>query len=214
MEANCRRRVGDLGRRNWFGFWLGICDATSVVCGGAARDNRFARGGGRRDLCSDKEGLGFGAGGLDLFRSLVAGYSGYCVCCHEQAGVFIVQKCPLCDKKTPRDAKFCPHCGWDLTAHELAPAQIARIQEEILEARFRGVYRSMGMVTFEMAGLVFMTLSLLALREVIVVHATWVLSGIAVAFWSVAVAFAFLRLRDYYRQNRLKMMLRDRQLPQ
>ena len=122
-----------------------------------------------------------------------------------------MKKCPLCDKRIPEDAKFCPKCGWDLADHELTPPQIARIQEEIQEARFRAVYRTIGFIAFDVAGLIFIIFSMLALRELIVVQATWVLSGIAAAFLFVAVPFAFLRLRDYNKQNRLKMMLRDRQ---
>jgi hypothetical protein len=124
---------------------------------------------------------------------------------------FKVQKCPLCDKKIPEDAEFRPQCGWDLTDHELAPPQMARIQEEILDARFRAVYRTIGFIAFDIAGLVFIIFSMLASSGVILVQAPWVMSGIAAAFLSVAVAFAFLMLRYHNKQNRLKMMLRDRQ---
>jgi hypothetical protein len=121
-----------------------------------------------------------------------------------------MKKCPFCDKKIPEDAKFCPKCGWNLTNHELTPPQIARIQDEIQEAGFRAVYRTIVFIALDVVGLVFIIFNMLALREIIVVQATWVLSGIAAGFWLIAVPFAFLRLRDYNKQNRLKMMLRDR----
>jgi uncharacterized membrane protein YvbJ len=121
-----------------------------------------------------------------------------------------MQKCPLCDKKIPEDAKFCPQCGWDLTDHELTPPQIARIQEEIQDARFTYMRWNFGMVQFTTIGLVFIIFSMLALKEVIVVQAQWVMSAIAAGFLSLAVPFAFLAQRYYNKQNRLKMMLRDR----
>jgi uncharacterized membrane protein YvbJ len=93
-----------------------------------------------------------------------------------------MQKCPLCDKKIPEDAKFCPQCGWDLTDHELTPPQTARIQEEIVEARFRAVYRTIGFVAFDVAGLIFIILSMLASSGVILVQAPWVIGAIATAF--------------------------------
>lgn len=125
-----------------------------------------------------------------------------------------MKKCPLCDQKIPEDTKFCPLCGWDLTDHELTPTQIARIQEEIQEARFRAVYRTIGFIAFDVAGLVFIIFSMLALQEVIVIQAQWVMSAIAAGFLFFAVPFAFLAQRYNNKQNRLKMMLRDRQPPQ
>jgi hypothetical protein len=125
-----------------------------------------------------------------------------------------MKKCPLCDKKIPEDAKFCPLCGWDLTDHELTPPQIARIQEEIVNAKFGYMRWQITMVQFTTVGLVFIILSLLASSEVIVVRAPWVISGIAAGFLSGAAAFAFLGLRYNNKQDRLKMMLRDRQSSQ
>lgn len=122
-----------------------------------------------------------------------------------------MQKCSLCDKKIPEDAKFCPQCGWDLSDHELTPPQIARIQEEIVDAKFGLARGQVGMAQFTTGGLVFIIFSMLALREVIVVQAPWVMSGIAAAFFFVAAAFGFLAQRYNNKQNRLKMMLRDRQ---
>jgi hypothetical protein len=122
-----------------------------------------------------------------------------------------MQKCPLCDKKIPADTKFCPLCGWDLTDHELTPLQIARIQEEIIDARFRYMHWNITMVQFTTVGLVFIIFSMLASFEVIVVQASWVMSGIAAGFMLGAVAFSFLALRYNNKQDRLKMMLRDRQ---
>jgi len=124
---------------------------------------------------------------------------------------FKMQKCPLCDKKIREDAKFCPQCGWDLTDHELTPPQIARIQEEIQDAKFGYVRWQVGMAQFATVGLVFIIFSMLASREVIVVQAPWVMSGIAAAFLFVGAAFGFLAQRYHNKQNRLKMMLRDRQ---
>ena len=124
---------------------------------------------------------------------------------------FKMQKCPLCDKKIREDSKFCSECGWDLTDHELTPPQIARIQEEIVDARFRYMHWYITMVQFTTLGLVFIIFSILASFEVIVVQAPWVMSGIAAAFWFVAAAFGFLAQRYNNKQDRLKMMLRDRQ---
>ena len=123
---------------------------------------------------------------------------------------FKMQKCPLCNKKIREDAKFCPQCGWDLTDHELTPPQIARIQEEIVDARFTYMRWNFGMVQFTTVGLVFIIFSMLALREVIVIQESWIMSGIAAAFLSLAVPFGFLALRYNSKQDRLKMMLRDR----
>jgi hypothetical protein len=121
-----------------------------------------------------------------------------------------MQKCPLCDKKIPEDAKFCPRCGWDLTDHEPTPSQIARIQEEILDARFAYTRWHIAMGEFTTVALVFLIFSILASSEVIVIQAPWVMSGIAAAFLFLAVPFSFLALRYHNKQNRLKMMLRDR----
>ena len=124
---------------------------------------------------------------------------------------FEMEKCPLCDKKIPQDAKFCPLCGWDLTDHELTPPQIVRIQEEIIDARFTYMRWNIAMGEFTAVALVFLIFSILATAEVIVVQAPWVMSGIAAAFLSGAAAFGFLGLRHHNKQNRLKTMLRDRQ---
>ena len=122
-----------------------------------------------------------------------------------------MKKCPLCDKKIREDAKFCPQCGWDLTDHELTPPQMARIQEEIVNARFSYTRWNITMVQFTTVGLVFIIFSMLASSEVIVVQAPWVMSRIAAAFLLLAVPFGFLALRYNNKQNRLKKMLRDRQ---
>jgi uncharacterized membrane protein YvbJ len=125
-----------------------------------------------------------------------------------------MQKCPLCDKKIPADTKFCPLCGWDLTDHELTPPQMARIKEEIIDARFAYTRWHIAGVEFTTIALVFIIFSMLASREVIVVRAPWVMSGIAAGFMLGAVAFSFMALRYNNKQDRLKMMLRDRQPPQ
>jgi uncharacterized membrane protein YvbJ len=125
-----------------------------------------------------------------------------------------MQKCPLCDKKIPEDAKFCPQCGWDLADHELTPPQIARIQEEIVDARFRYMHWHVAMVQFTTVALVFIIFSILASFEVVVIQAPWVMSGIAAAFCFVAAAFGFLAQRYNNKQDRLKMILRDRQSSQ
>ena len=128
-----------------------------------------------------------------------------------EKGGFKMKRCPLCDKKIPEDAKFCPLCGWDLTDHELTPPRMARIQEEIVNARFETMRWQISMVQFMTVGLVFIILSLLASSEVIVVHATWVLSAIAAGFLTLAVPLSFLALRYHNKQDRLKIMLRDGQ---
>jgi len=121
-----------------------------------------------------------------------------------------VKKCPLCDKKIPEDAKFCPQCAWDLTDHELTPPQIARVQEEIVNARFTYTRWNITVVQFTTVGLVFIIFSMLALEEVIAVQAQWVISAIAAGFLFLAVPFSFLALRYHNKQDRLKKMLRDR----
>jgi len=125
-----------------------------------------------------------------------------------------MKKCPLCDRRIREDAKFCPLCGWDLTDHELTPPQIARIQEEILDARFAYMRWQIGGAQFTAVALVFLVFGLLASSEVIFVRAPWVLSGIAAGFLFGAAALGFLALRYNNKQDRLKAMLRDRQLSQ
>lgn len=125
-----------------------------------------------------------------------------------------MKKCPLCDTKIPEDAKFCPQCGWDLTDQELTPRQITRIQEEIVNARFTYTRWNITVVQFTTVGLVFIIFSMLALEEVIVIQAQWVISAIAAGFLVLAVPFSFLALRYHNKQDRLKKMLRDRIPPQ
>lgn len=121
-----------------------------------------------------------------------------------------MQKCPLCDKKIRADAKFCSECGWDLTDHELTPLQIARIQEEIVDARFRAIEMHVGMVPFSTIGLACILVSMFALFEVI--PRTWdFMLYVGLAFVWIGIAFSFFRERYRKKQDRLKMMLRDRQ---
>ena len=121
-----------------------------------------------------------------------------------------MQKCPLCDKKIREDAKFCPLCGWNLTEHELTPPQIARIQEEIQDARFRAMQWEVAMVPFVTLAFVCVLVAMLALFEVI--PATWdFMLYIGFAFLAIEIAFSFFRDRYKKKQDRLKMMLRDRQ---
>ena len=121
-----------------------------------------------------------------------------------------MQKCPLCDKKIQADAKFCSECGWDLTDHELTPPQMARIQEEIQDARFRSMQMHVAMVPFLTLALVCILVAGFALFEVI--PATWdFMLYIGFAFLFIEIAFAFCRDRYKKKQDRLKMMLRDRQ---
>ena len=121
-----------------------------------------------------------------------------------------MKKCPLCDKKIPEDAKFCPQCGWDLTDHELTPLQIARIQEEIQDARFRTMQWEVAMVPFVTIGLVCILVAMFAAFGVI--PATWdFMLYIGLAFVFIEIAFAFCGDRYRKKQDRLKMMLRDRQ---
>jgi uncharacterized membrane protein YvbJ len=126
---------------------------------------------------------------------------------------FMMQKCPLCDKKIPEDAKFCPQCGWDLTDHELTPLQIARIQEEIIDARFRAMEYHVSTVSSATIALVCILVAMFALFEVIPARWDFMLY-IGFAFLCVDLAFGFYRDRYKKKQDRLKMMLRDRQSPQ
>ena len=121
-----------------------------------------------------------------------------------------MQKCPLCNKKIPEDAKFCPQCGWDLSDHELTPPQIARIQEEILDARFKAMHWHVAVGPIIIIGLVYFLVGMFANEEVI--PATWhfmLYIGFACLFIGIACAFCGDRYRK--KQDRLKMMLRDRQ---
>jgi hypothetical protein len=121
-----------------------------------------------------------------------------------------MQKCPLCNKKIPEDAKFCPQCGWDLTDHELTPLQIARIQEEIQDARFRAMHWHIVMVPFVTLAFVCLLVAMFATRKVI--PETWdFMLYIGLAFVFIEIAFAFCGDRYRKKQDRLKMMLRDRQ---
>jgi RNA polymerase subunit RPABC4/transcription elongation factor Spt4 len=127
-----------------------------------------------------------------------------------QKGGLKMKKCPLCDKKIREDAKFCPQCGWDLTDHELTPPQIVRIQDEIQDARFRYMHWHVLAIPFLTLGLVCIIIAGLALFEVI--PATWdFMLYIGLAFSFIVIAFAFCRDRYKKKQDRLKMMLRDRQ---
>jgi uncharacterized membrane protein len=121
-----------------------------------------------------------------------------------------MKKCPLCDKKIPEDANFCPQCGWDLTDHELTPLQIARIQDELQDARFRYMHWHVMAIPFLILGLVCIIVAGLALFEVI--PATWdFILYIGFAFLVIEFACIFPRERYRKKQNRLKVMLRDRQ---
>ena len=121
-----------------------------------------------------------------------------------------MQKCPLCDKKIPQDAKFCPHCGWDLTDHELTPPQIARIQEEILDARFRAMEYHVAVMPLAAVALVCILVFVFTLFGVI--PRTWYfMFWVGFGFLSIELVAAFLRDRYKKKQGRLKMMLRDRQ---
>jgi uncharacterized membrane protein YvbJ len=124
-----------------------------------------------------------------------------------------MQRCPLCDKKIREDAKFCPQCGWDLTDQELTPLQIARIQEEIVDARFRYMHWHVTMLPFLTLALVCILVAMFALFEVI--PATWdFMLYIGFAFLFIEIAFGFFRDRYKKKQDRLKMMLKDRQSSQ
>jgi hypothetical protein len=122
-----------------------------------------------------------------------------------------MQKCPLCDKKIPQDAKFCALCGWDLTDHELTPLQIARLQEEIQDVRSRDMHLSNGVTAFVMLGLAYMMLDWFAAAEVIPKRLGFLsITGLSLFFLSVGIALSFFSYRYRKRQDRLKMMLRDR----
>jgi len=121
-----------------------------------------------------------------------------------------MQKCPLCNKKIREDAKFCPQCGWDLTDHELTPLQIARIQEEIQDARFRAMHWHVAIAAILMLAAANILLGMFARDEIIPREWDFMLYiGYAVLF--IGIAFAFYGDRYRKKQDRLKMMLRDRQ---
>ncbi|HUW46250.1 MAG TPA: zinc ribbon domain-containing protein [Dehalococcoidia bacterium] len=120
-----------------------------------------------------------------------------------------MQKCPLCNKKIRKDAKFCSECGWDLTDHELTPPQIARIQEEIQDARSRYMYWHVAMIPFVTLAFVCILVAIFANEKVI--PATWdFMLYVGLAFLFAGLACTFPRERYKKKQDRLKMMLRDR----
>jgi hypothetical protein len=126
---------------------------------------------------------------------------------------FKMQKCPLCDKKIPQDARFCPQCGWDLTDHELTPLQIARIQEETVDARFRATEYHVSSVVSATIAIACILVAMFASFEVI--PGTWhFMMYIGFAFVSIDLALGFRRERYRKKGDRLKMMLRDRQSSQ
>ena len=120
-----------------------------------------------------------------------------------------MKKCPLCDKKIPRDAKFCPECGWDLAEHELTLPQIARIQEEIQYARFRYMHWHITVMPLAAIGIVCLLVSGLAVFGVI--PETWdFMFWVGFAFLSLELVSAFVRDRHKKKQDRLRVMLRSR----
>jgi len=121
-----------------------------------------------------------------------------------------MKKCPLCGKKIQENAKFCSKCGWDLTEHELTPPQTARIQEEIQDARFRATQWTLVMIPFVTIALVCLLVGGFATFKVI--PAKWdFMVNVALPFIFVEIAFAFIVDRCRKKQDRLKMMLRNRQ---
>ena len=125
---------------------------------------------------------------------------------------FKMQKCPLCDKKIPQDARFCPQCGWDLTDHELTPLQIARVQEQIQDVRSRAMHLNSGTIAFGVLALAYMMLNWFARAEVIPESFGFLsIMGLVTFFLFVGVALSFFSYRYQKRQDRLKTMLRDRQ---
>ena len=120
-----------------------------------------------------------------------------------------MKKCPLCDKKIPEDAKFCPLCGWDLTDHELTAPQIARIQDEIQEARFRAIHWHVAIVAIVMLAAANILLGMFARDEIIPREWDFILYiGYTIFFIGIACNICAYRYRK--KQDRLKMMLRDR----
>ena len=120
-----------------------------------------------------------------------------------------MQKCPLCDKKIPGDAKFCPECGWDLTEHELTMPQIARIQEEIQYARFRAVQLTLAEIPVITIAIVSIILSMFAKLEII--PEKWdFMWFVALPFMAIFFVFVFSQDRHWKKQDKLRMMLRNR----
>jgi len=87
---------------------------------------------------------------------------------------------------------------------------VARIQEEIHDARFRATQWTVVMIPFVTIAFLCLLVGGLALRKVI--PATWdFMTNVALGFIAIEIAFAFLRDRYRKKQDRLKVMLRDRQ---
>ncbi|MBE0431674.1 MAG: hypothetical protein IBX67_07590 [Dehalococcoidia bacterium] len=120
-----------------------------------------------------------------------------------------MQKCPLCGKKIVEEGRFCSQCGWDLAGHELTPLQVARIQDELADVRHRSMHWHVAAVGPIAIGILFMLVAMAATFEVVPAR----LTSMMYLGWPLilaGIAFGFLRDRHRKRQDRLRMMLRDR----
>ncbi len=122
-----------------------------------------------------------------------------------------MEKCPLCDKKTAEDARSCAECGWDWTDHELTPLQIARVQDEIQEARSRAMTFGIGAIAFVMIAFAYVILDWFAMAEVIPRSRGFLsIMGFYLFFLFAGIACACFPIRYHKKVDRLKMILRDR----
>jgi len=122
-----------------------------------------------------------------------------------------MQKCPLCDRKIRAGDRFCPACGWDLSDHELTPLQIARVQDEIQDARHGGVIFSIGGNAFVIIALAHSMLHWFVMADVIPQRVGFVSPmGFFLFFMFLGLACSVFVIRFRKKQDRLKAMLRDR----
>jgi len=121
-----------------------------------------------------------------------------------------MQRCPLCDKKVRAGDRFCSVCGWDLTDHELTALQIARVQEEIQDARHGAMALLIGGIAFVMIALAHTMLHWFAVAEVIPRRWGLLSNVLFLLFLFLGLACSVFMIRCRKKQDRLRTMLRDR----
>jgi len=125
--------------------------------------------------------------------------------------IMAMQKCPLCDRKIPAGDRFCSSCGWDVSDHDLTPLQIARVQEEIQDARDGAMALSIGGIAFVMIALAHAMLRWFTMADVIPERVGFLSPmGFFLFFLFLGLACISFVYRFRKKQDRLKAMLRDR----
>jgi hypothetical protein len=122
-----------------------------------------------------------------------------------------MQKCPLCDRKTRAGDRSCSSCGWDLSDHELTPLQIARVQEEIQDAKDGTMALSIGGIAFVMIALAHGMLLWFTMADVIPERVGFLSPmGFSLFFIYLGLACISFVYRFSKKQDRLRAMLRDK----